>query len=181
MGWLNSDDLLLPGALATVAQYFSEHPNIDVVYGDRLLIDERGMEIGRWLLPGHSDRALLRADYVPQETLFWRRGLWERIGGHLDESFHFAMDWDLLIRFRDVGARFAHIPRFLGAFRVHSDQKTSAQIAELGLAEMNRIRQRTLGHVPSTREIRSALRIFYIRHLAVDLAFRVRQRLGWIG
>jgi GT2 family glycosyltransferase len=181
MGWLNSDDLLLPGALATVAQYFSEHPSIDVVYGDRLLIDERGMEIGRWLLPGHCDRALLRADYVPQETLFWRRSLWERIGGNLDESYHFAMDWDLLIRFRNAGARFAHIPRFLGAFRVHSDQKTSAQITELGLAEMNRIRQRTLGHVPSTREIRRALRMFYLRHVAVDLAFRVRQRLGWIG
>ena len=40
MAWLNSDDLLLPGSLASVARCFARHPKVDVVYGSRVLVDE---------------------------------------------------------------------------------------------------------------------------------------------
>ena len=176
MAWLNSDDRLLPGALACVGDYFACHPEVDVVYGNRLLIDENDMEIGRWILPGHDEEVLCWADYVPQETLFWRRSVWERAGGKIDESFEFAIDWDLLVRFRDAGARFAHIPRFLGAFRIHALQKTSAAMSDVGFMEMDRIRERIHGHVPSHEEISKAIRPFLIRHLGRDLAYRIRNR-----
>ena len=51
MAWLNSDDILLPGALAHVAAKFAAHPEIDVLYGHRVLIDENDCEIGRWIMP----------------------------------------------------------------------------------------------------------------------------------
>jgi GT2 family glycosyltransferase len=175
MGWLNSDDLLLPGSLAYVGEYFARHPEVDVVYGNRLLIDENGQEIGRWILPGHDGRALRWADYIPQETLFWRRELWNRVGGQLDESFQFAMDWDLLVRFQEAGAKFAHLPRFLGAFRVHAKQKTSASILDIGFTEMTRIRKQLHGREPSYTEIRSAIVPFMFRHI---LLYRLRIRLG---
>ena len=178
MAWLNSDDLLLPGALHAVAVYFNRHPNVDVVYGNRLLIDENDMEIGRWILPGHNSEVLSWADYVPQETLFWRRRIWEKVGGKIDESFRFAMDWDLLVRFRDAGARFGHIPKFLGAFRIHEHQKTSASINEIGHQEMNRIRERILGRVPDRKEVRKALLPYLVKHIAVDMVYRVKKRLG---
>ncbi len=178
MAWLNSDDLLLPGALHAVADYFNRHPNVDVVYGNRLLIDENDMEIGRWILPGHNSEALSWADYVPQETMFWRRRIWEKVGGKIDESFRFAMDWDLLVRFRDAGARFGHIPKFLGAFRIHEHQKTSASINEIGHQEMNRIRERILGRVPDRKEVRKALLPYLVKHIAVDMVYRVKKRLG---
>lgn len=177
MGWLNSDDLLLPGALQTVANFFQKYPDVDVVYGDRLLIDENDMEIGRWVMPGHDGAALSWVDYVPQETMFWRRSIWERVGGQIDESFRFAMDWDLLVRFRDAGANFAHIPRFLGAFRIHEQQKTSAEINEVGQIEMDRIRERLLGRVPTQMEVRKAVTPFLLRHIFVDLKYRVSVRL----
>ncbi|MES2355447.1 MAG: glycosyltransferase family 2 protein [Pseudomonadota bacterium] len=177
MGWLNSDDLLLPGALHYVAEYFVQHPEVDVVYGNRLLIDQNGKEIGRWILPGHDAEALKWADFVPQESLFWRRSLWERVGGALDESFQFAMDWDLLVRFLDAGAKFAHLPRFLGAFRIHGDQKTSNAINETGFKEMARIRERIWGRVPSGIEIRKAITPFMLRHIVADLRFRIHSRL----
>ena len=177
MGWLNSDDLLLPGALYTVADYFNRHPDVDVVYGDRLLIDENDMEIGRWVMPGHDDATLSWVDYVPQETMFWRRSIWERVGGQIDETFRFAMDWDLLVRFRDAGANFAHIPRFLGAFRIHEQQKTSAEINQVGQIEMDRIRERLLGRIPTQLEVRKAVTPFLLRHVFVDLKYRVSVRL----
>jgi glycosyltransferase involved in cell wall biosynthesis len=177
MAWLNSDDLLLPGALATVIEYFNRHPEVDVVYGDRLLIDENGMQIGRWIMPGHDSAVLSWVDYVPQETMFWRRRIWDQVGGHIDESFRFAMDWDLLIRFRDVGAKFKHIPQFLGAFRIHQHQKTSTAIDDVGAQEMSRIRRRVLGYLPGSTDIRKHVFWYLLKHVAVELAHRVKLRL----
>ena len=181
MAWLNSDDILLPGALAFVADYFAAHPEVDVIYGHRLLIDENDRQIGRWMVPRHNDYVLSWADYVPQETLFWRRRLWEKVGERVDESFRFAMDWDLLVRFRDADARFVRVPRFLGGFRIHPQQKTSAAINEIGFAEMSRIRERALGRVPTQREIGKAVLPYLMRHIAVDKLWRVRSALGARG
>ena len=107
MAWLNSDDLLLPGALFYVAEYFRKHPEVDVIYGHRIIINEDNRETGRWVLPPHNDNMLQWADYVPQETMFWRRDLWDKVGGYVDESFQFAMDWELILRFRNAGAVFS--------------------------------------------------------------------------
>ena len=144
MAWINSDDLMLPGAVKYAAAYLARHPEVDVVYGHRLIVDERDWQVGRWVLPRHDGAALLWADYIPQETLFWRRSLWEKVGAGLDESFKFAFDWDLLLRFQKAGARFVRLPRFLGCFRVHDAQKSSAEISTTGMAEMARLREREL-------------------------------------
>ena len=82
----------------------------------------------------------------------------------------------MLVRFRDAGARFAHIPQFLGAFRIHAHQKTSAVINEIGFKEMNRIRERLLGRVPSSRQIRMAVLPFLAQHLAVDMIYRFKTK-----
>jgi carbamoyltransferase len=176
MAWLNSDDLLLPGALASIADHFVSHPETDVVYGDRILIDEEGMEIGRWILPSHDDAVLSWVDLVPQETLFWRRSIWDKTGGSVDETFQFAIDWDLIIRFREAGARFVHLPRFIGAFRVHSSQKSTAMINDVGYREMDRIRKRILGYIPDPSEFSRAIRPYIWRHVKADLQSRLKQR-----
>jgi GT2 family glycosyltransferase len=168
MAFLNADDLLLPGSLAYVAAFFQKHPDVDVVYGHRLLIDEKGLEIGRWVLPAHDDNAIAYADYVPQETMFWRRRAWEKVGGQLDESFRFALDWDLILRFRSAGMQFVRLPRFLGAFRITAEQKTTQLIRTVGDQEMKRLRRRELGHNPTRREIRQALRPYMWRHWWCD-------------
>jgi glycosyltransferase involved in cell wall biosynthesis len=165
MAYLNGDDLLLPGALHYVAWFFARHPEVDVAYGHRVLIDGDGWEIGRWVLPRHDDAVLSWVDYVPQETLFWRRAIWEKVGATLDETFHFAMDWDLLLRFRDAGARFARVPRFLGAFRVHRGQKTSARMRDTGMREMERLRQRVHGQTVPAGEIARGIRSYLRRHM----------------
>ena len=175
MGWLNSDDLLLPGALACVGSYFATHPETDVVYGHRLLIDENDGEIGAWILPRHDDLALTLADFVPQETLFWRRRVWEATGCCLDGSYGYALDWELLLRFRSAGARMVRLPRLIGAFRVHAAQRTSAERA-LGLEEMARLRERGHDQPVSLAEVHNGLRPYLRRHVWAHLRFRLAER-----
>jgi GT2 family glycosyltransferase len=176
MAFLNSDDVLLPGALAYVARYLRAHPDVDAVYGNRVLIDETGMKIGSWVLPPHDDEALRLIDYVPQETLFWRRSLWERIGGHVDEDLRSALDWDLLLRFLDGGARMERLPRFLAAFRVHDEQKTTSQ-HDLGIEEGDRLRERALGRPIPHAEAMLAIQPYLRRHVPRHLAQRLVDRL----
>ena len=166
MAYLNSDDLLLAGAVDYVMAYFQAHPEVDVVYGHRAIIDEYDAEIGRWVLPRHEDEILSWADYVPQETLFWRRSIWDKAGGAIDESFRFAIDWDLLLRFRSAGAHMVRLPRFLGAFRVHPHQKTSSEMEILGLQEMNRLRERCHARAVTAPEVHRAIRPYLRRHIA---------------
>ena len=141
MGYLNSDDLLMPGSLRFVGEYFATHDKVDVIYGHRIVIDEDGLEVGRWILPPHDGEAIRNFDYIPQETLFWRKSLYEAVGG-INQSFQFAMDWDLLLRFIEAGARFRRIPYFLACFRVHSKQKTDMLLDLVGERERARLMAR---------------------------------------
>jgi Glycosyl transferase family 2 len=173
MGWLNSDDVLLPGTLAYVARFFAENPDVDVIYGHRVLIDQDDAEIGRWVVPPHDGDTLRWVDTVPQETMFWRRRIWERVGGGVDASFQFAMDWDLILRFLDAGATFVRVPRFLGGFRVHQDQKTLSRAADLGRPEIRKLRERTLGRVPTKSQIARRMSGYLATHLLLHAGYRL--------
>lgn len=172
MGWINSDDVLLPGSLAAVGQYFLDHPDVDAVYGHRVLIDAAGEDIGKWIVPEHDSVAITWADYVPQETLFWRRELWDLVGG-LDESFRFALDWDLLLRFEQSDARIVRLPYFLGCFRVYDEQLTSSVIGSLGAEEMQRLRQRCHGKDVTEAEIAKGLLPYFIEHLRLHYRWKL--------
>lgn len=166
MAWINSDDFYLPGALAYVQAYFAHHPEVDVLYGHRIVVDERSHEIGRWFVPPHDDEVLRLNDFVPQETMFWRRRIWDKVGG-IDTSFKFAMDWDLLLRFQAAGAKIVRVPYFLACFRVHSAQKTSSQMESVGQKEIDLLRQRTFGRILAPEEIENHPRLIrYLRKSA---------------
>ena len=141
MCWVNSDDVLTPGALHYVGAYFARHPHVDVIYGHRIIIDEHDEEVGRWFMPRHHHDTLKWTDLVPQETMFWRSHRYYEIGG-LDKSFQFALDWDILLRFEYAGFNIQRLPYFLGGFRVHEKQKTNAKIYSIGEAEMDMLRRR---------------------------------------
>lgn len=144
MAWLNSDDFIAPRALHYVADFFARNPAVDVIYGHRIIIDGDDREVGRWIMPRHDPATLEWIDYVPQETLFWRKRIWDKVGG-LDPSYQFALDWDLLARFQTAGANIVRVPYCLGCFRVHNEQKTTQLIHSTGFEEMTKIRTRFHG------------------------------------
>jgi glycosyltransferase involved in cell wall biosynthesis len=172
LSFLNADDVLLPGSLAYVASYFSTHPDVDVVYGHRVVIDAKDRELGRWILPADDPHALTWINFIPQETLFWRRWLWDAVGG-LTESLRFALDWDLTVRFREAGAKFVRLPRFLGAFRMHGHQKLTT-LAEEGAQEAREIRERLQGRPTTQAEALSNTWSYLAKHVVLHRLYRAR-------
>jgi glycosyltransferase involved in cell wall biosynthesis len=171
MAYLNSDDLLLPGTLAYVARAFQDHPEIDLVYGHTIYIESRGWEIGRAVLPPHDPQMLKWMDYIPQETLFWRKRVWDAIGP-IDESFRFAIDWDFILRAQTAGFHFMRLPRFLACFRVHEAQKSLSMI-DIGNQEMNRIRERVHGRLPKPKEVDRAGRAYLRRQALFHRLYKI--------
>jgi glycosyltransferase involved in cell wall biosynthesis len=177
MAWLNSDDLLMPGAVKFVAAYFALHPDVDVVYGHRVVVDERDWEVGRWVLPPHDGEVQLWTDFIPQETMFWRRSAWDKVGARLDESFHFAFDWDLILRFQKAGLRMKRLPWFLGCFRTHDSQKSAVQLSTVGAEECARLRQRELGAAYNDHQMNRQMVLFQKK--AIRYTRLMRWGLRW--
>lgn len=136
MAYLNSDDMLAPGALEFVSNFFEHHPRVDALYSHRVFVDEENVVNSYWILPPHSNWLMKRWDYIPQETCFWRRRIYDKAGG-IDASFEFALDYDLFARFMEHG-RLVRANRFLGAFRRHSSSKTAGLTS--GHPEIDRVR-----------------------------------------
>jgi glycosyltransferase involved in cell wall biosynthesis len=129
--WLNSDDVLLPGALEAVGEIFAQYPQIQWLTGQPTNLDAYDhlrvfpLKTGRF-------RALIRRGwyhgrglgFIRQEGTFWRRGLWEKTGASLNEAKHYAMDDDLWRRFAH-DADLVTVDKPLAAFRAHEAQKTA--------------------------------------------------------
>jgi glycosyltransferase involved in cell wall biosynthesis len=132
VAWLNSDDLLLPGAITAVAAEFRQYPDAMLVYGDGNYIDEEGKLIGRYATRPYDYATLLKSatNFIPQPAMFIRRTALEQIGW-LDEKLHYAMDYDLCLK---IGARWPvrYLPRRLAALRLHTAAKSLRAIADFG-------------------------------------------------
>jgi glycosyltransferase involved in cell wall biosynthesis len=132
VGWLNSDDLLLPGALARVAAAFEAHPQAGWVHGRCEIIDPNDRVIRRWISAykhwcsrRYSYEQLLTENFVSQMTVFWRRSLMEQVG-YLDPELHFTMDYDYWLRLAKHGPP-VYIPERIACFRWYPASKSGAQ------------------------------------------------------
>lgn len=146
VGWLNSDDVYEPGAVHAAAAYLRQHPEVDVVYGDAMLIDAQGTVTGRYGTEPWNPTRLLERCYLCQPAVFLRRRVVERFGA-LDEGLHYCMDYEYWLRLAAGGARFAYLPQVLAASRLYPETKTLG--ARLAVhEEINRMLRRRIGQVP---------------------------------
>jgi glycosyltransferase involved in cell wall biosynthesis len=177
MAYLNSDDMLTPGTLQKVARYFADHPEVDVVYSHRCFVDARNRVLGYWILPPHSSYLMKRFDYIPQETTFWRRRIFDQVG-NIDPSFRFAMDYDLFVRFMNAG-RMRRVNDIYGAFRMHDYSKTKTQIETVGMREMNRVRSQY--RIPIRKHDHALLKVFIAYVKSASFAWTQYQHLRHRG
>jgi glycosyltransferase involved in cell wall biosynthesis len=140
MGWLCSDDLLLPGALHAVGRWFADHPKVDWLYGDAIWINGSGEPIRtKREMDWNRHVFLFDHNYLAQPSVFWRRRLYDAAGG-LDRSFNLAMDSDLWLRFARI-AKPSHLARYLSCMRYYPEQKTRA-LKPNGMREDELLRRR---------------------------------------
>ncbi len=123
--WLNSDDVLAPGAVERAVEEFERAPEVGLVYGRGVILDAGGDETGPFLgiEPFNLWRLLHTLDYVLQPAAFFRRSAYEAAGG-LEEDLCWAMDWDLWIRLAGV-AEVRFIDQVLAGSREWQDTKTA--------------------------------------------------------
>lgn len=182
LGWLNSDDLLLPGALATLRTFVDTHPDARWVVGGGRFIDAAGRTLRSYPAP---PRPLRAADLSPwahnwfgQPGCIFRRDLFEQAGGHLRSDLHYAMDLDLWLRLGEH-APLQPVPAELGAYRLHPASKTVDQRVPMEV-EVVRVLLERLGHQAALDRVeglareRFALEARY-RRLTQDLM----SPLGW--
>lgn len=122
-GWLNSDDLLLPGALSHVARRFAEDADLVMLEGVRL-IDDGGLRPAPSNPPG-AWRHMLVEPRVNQQSTFFRTSIVRQVEG-LDPALHHVMDLELWWRvlFLTQGRGIALTERELAVFRIHDASKT---------------------------------------------------------
>lgn len=130
VAWLNSDDVYEPGALEAVAGALRGEARW--CFGECRIIDEDDREIRRAITRyktaqsrRYGLRRLLGRNFISQPATFFRRDLIAEVGP-VDEALHFAMDYDLWLRFARV-AQPVFVPRPLAAFRWHGASKTGAR------------------------------------------------------
>ncbi len=137
MTWLCSDDRLEPGSLEMVARIQSQ-TSCDLVVGGCRVIDgagrtrqihHSGFYTGELSPLSFGDLASFTATwqsglYFYQPEVFFTRDLWSRAGSHVKEYLHYAMDYEMFLRFALSGACLFSVDQVLASSRQHEDQKT---------------------------------------------------------
>jgi len=104
VGWLNADDVYLPGTLQKVADAFGRRPHAQWVTGRCLIIDADGREIRRGitrykdaLLRRYSFPLFLTQNFISAPATFVRRDALRAVGG-FEERFRYSMDYDVWLK-----------------------------------------------------------------------------------
>ncbi len=122
MAWINSDDMYHPGALSVVADIFREHEEVRWLTGANTHFDEQGRTVRVWEAAYFSHLLFLMRNYkyVQQESTFWRRSLYEKVGG-VSTNYRLAGDFDLWMRFSRYEKQYM-VNALIGGFRVCDGQ-----------------------------------------------------------
>lgn len=128
IGYLNSDDQLMPGALLKVGRFFLDHPQAFWVTGKCRTVNSAEKDIRKpitlyknFWLSTRSSAPLSVLNYIYQPATFWRKGAMEKVG-YFDESRYYAMDYDYWLRLRKH-YRLWILDENLACFRVHATSK----------------------------------------------------------
>ncbi len=126
IGVVNSDDVLLPGALARVAEELALRTDVVGVYGSWHMIDEGSITL-REVTPRDFDRQFMyeNLDCFPAVGTFFRRAILDQIQGR-DPRLPYVSDLDFWLRAVLLGP-FGRIDQALGAFRVHDTSITASR------------------------------------------------------
>ncbi|HEY4048752.1 MAG TPA: glycosyltransferase family 2 protein [Acidobacteriaceae bacterium] len=126
-GFLNSDDVLLPGAIRAASELFEQSQDCDIVMGNGFMVDAQGLPIRRIRAAGFTVRRYFygAATWLQQST-FFRRAAFEAVGG-FNEKNRSCWDGELMVEMISNGAKIRYLDRDLSFFRVHPESITGSK------------------------------------------------------
>lgn len=145
MAYLNSDDMYCAWTLHQVAEMMGDCPEIEWLTSSYPMLFNPSKTIWQFQAPfGYTKRWFEwgwhlgnrpdKRGWIQQESTFWRRSLWEKAGGRLDSSLHYAGDFELWAQFWQH-THLVAVPVPLSLFRLHAEQKTTQLDAYIAEAE----------------------------------------------
>jgi glycosyltransferase involved in cell wall biosynthesis len=171
--WINAGDMYLAGALDAARNLLSG--DLELIFGDDFYIDEAN----KVLFYSHGwvpnlRMATLYGGWTPlQDACFWRRGLYQNVGG-IDRSLQYAADYDLFLRMALIG-RTGYVPLTFSAFRRHSGQKSVSGSAAYDV-ERKRVRAREISACGSAPTLKVVHRV--VNRIAMSARARLAP-LAW--
>jgi len=140
MAWLNSDDMYHPKSLFTVAEIFNQFNNVNWLHGCKSWFDEQGKAVETSLSKKWSKYDYYLGDYkwIQQESVFWRRSLWEKAGGCMNIDLKYSGDLELWLRFFRYEKLYI-TNALIGGFRYRSDAQMSVLRLDEYLVEANKM------------------------------------------
>ena len=129
--WLNADEVYVPGTLKALAKLDQKRPDAQWVTSNRISFDDETKRITHLTWGPHAQPRFLHRSRAPFSvfgpTSFFRRDAYLKVGP-IDETLHYAMDYDYWARLTMAGYRQVRLNRFSWAFRVHKESKTAGDI-----------------------------------------------------
>jgi glycosyltransferase involved in cell wall biosynthesis len=127
IGWLNADDLYLPGCFSKVVKWFADHPESDIVYGDFRWVDSRGalIKTRREIDFDPFIFKYLHVTYIPSTATFFRSTVLKEGGVRLNVDYRLSNDFELFLRLLASGYRFMHADEFFADFRWHPGSQST--------------------------------------------------------
>ncbi len=124
VAWLNSDDVYPEGTFVTVAQTMSDHPEVDVLYGNCYFVDEHSRRIkSDFFGQPFNLKSFLFQNYIPQPSTFLRLASLSDVA-LIDEHYQFCMDYEFWWRLAFADKTFQYCPELWSAYRLHETSKT---------------------------------------------------------
>jgi len=129
IGWLNSDDVYFgEGTIEHIVHFFNTCKDVDVVYGDAVIISRDSTLLKfRLLLPYRSAR-MIRANRICQPATFMRK----RVIDLARPGKYLTLDYEYWLRLDALGITYQHTPKILAGDRQHQNR-----ISKIRREEMN--------------------------------------------
>jgi len=120
MGWINSSDIYYPWTFSIIAEIFEGHNNIQWISGmpTNLSHGTAPQSITEGNQRNVYDIINGRYKWIQQESVFWKRSLWNKSGGKLDLDVKYAGDFNLWLEFFRHDSLY-YVNTILGGFRYH--------------------------------------------------------------
>lgn len=129
LGWVNSDDTYMPGAVSKALECFEKNKDVSMVYGQGYHVTEAGQIIERYPTEPFSRERLLETCFICQPTVFLRRSVLDE-AGFLDESLHYCMDYEYWLRVSQK-KKIGYLDEYLANTRLYADTKTMSRRFEV--------------------------------------------------